>query len=125
MRKIQQFRLVEEEAGGIELAEDDIEISKNECERSLVGKIFGDRKVNFVGLKNTMTAIGPTKEVFQTRELGKNLFQFVFKNQEDLRRVATGKVWTFDQQYLILKEWRKDMNLATKNFNSVQTWIQI
>lgn len=107
------------------MEEEGIKFSKDEYGRTLVKKIFGDKKANFVGLWNTMTAIWPTKEMFKIRELGKNLFQFVFSNQEDLHRVAVGKVWTFDQQYLILKEWREGMNLATESFNFVQTWIQI
>lgn len=61
-----------------------------------MGKIFGDKKVNFLGLHNTMTVSWPTNEVFKICELGKNLFQFVFSNQEDLRRVADGRAWTFD-----------------------------
>lgn len=78
-----------------------------------------------MGLCNTMIAIWPTKEAFKIRELGKNLFQFVFSNMEDLRQAVNGRVWTFDQQYLILKEWREGMNLAVEIFNSIQIWIQI
>lgn len=78
-----------------------------------------------MGLKSTMAAIWPTKEVFKIRELDRNLFQFVFSNQEDLRRVVNGKVWISDQQYLILKEWHEGMNLASEMFNTIRIWIQI
>lgn len=69
VNRLQKFQLVEEEVGEIELEEGDIEFSKGECGRSLVGKIYGDKKVNFAGLCNTMTTIWPTKEVFKIREL--------------------------------------------------------
>lgn len=66
-----------------------------------------------------MTAIWLVNEPFKIHELGFHLFQFVFSSQEDLRRVLTEKVWTFDQQYLILKERRKGINIQTEIFNGV------
>lgn len=44
-----------------------------------------------------MTAIWLTKEPFKVKGLGFNLFQFVFSNQEDKKKVAQWKVWTVDQ----------------------------
>lgn len=111
--------------GGVELEEIDVVFSKEECERSLAGRIYGDKQVNFVGFRNTMTAIWPVKEPFKLRELGRNLFQIVFSSQEDLKRILNGKAWTFDQQYLVLKEWRVGMNIKSEILNSVDIWVQI
>lgn len=99
--------------------------SEDECGRCLVGKIFGDKWVNFVGLRNTMTFIWPLKSTVKIWELGINLFQFVFTILEDMRRVVNGRVWTFKQQYLILKEWKESMNAHNESFNSVQIWVRI
>lgn len=78
MERLRRFQLSTEEVVGIEIEEVDVVDSKEECSRSLVGKIYGDKRVNFVGLRNTMLVIWPTKEPFKVRELGVNLFQFVF-----------------------------------------------
>lgn len=135
MDRLQMFQLFVEEVAGVILEEEDLVYSKGSCERSLVGKIFGEKRINFVGLRNTMTAIWPTKEPIKVRELGFNLFQFVFNTLEDLRRVVRGKVWTFDQQYLILKEWKEGVNIQKETFNisdgwketfnTIETWVQI
>lgn len=110
MERMQQFQLSEEEAGGVELEETDVVFSKEECSRSLAGMFYEEKRVNLLGFRNTMIAIWLVKEDFKLRELGSNLFQIVFSNQEDLKRVLNGKAWTYDKQYLILKEWREGMN---------------
>lgn len=125
MDRLQSFHLSVEEGVGIELEEKDVAFSTDECGRCLVGKIFGEKRVNFVGLRNTMTSIWPLKSTVKIRELGINLFQFVFANLEDMKRVVNGRVWTFNQQYLILKEWKESMNVHTEAFNSVQIWVQM
>lgn len=125
MERLRSFQLSTEEVVGVEIEEVDVVDSKEECNRSLVGKIYGEKRINFVGLRNTMTTIWPAKEPFKVRELGTNLFQFVFSNQEDMRRVINGKTWTFDQYYLILKELREGMNIHTEPFNEVEAWVQI
>lgn len=86
-----------EEGEGVELEEVDVVFSKEECGRCLVGKIFGEKRVNFVGLRNTMNSIWTNKSPIKIHELDTNLFQFVFSNQEDMQRVVNGRVWTFNQ----------------------------
>lgn len=61
VNRLQKFNLWRRKQGESSWKEGDIEFSKNECKRSLVGKIYGDKKVNFVGLHNTMTTIWTTK----------------------------------------------------------------
>lgn len=65
MERLQRFRLLPEEVEGVELEEVDVIFSKEECGRCLVGTIFGEKRVNFVGLRNTMTSIWTNKESCQ------------------------------------------------------------
>lgn len=74
MKRLRRFQLSIEKVVGIEIEEVDVKNSKEECSRSLVGKVYGDKRVNFVGLRNTIWVIWPTKEPFKVRELGVNLF---------------------------------------------------
>ncbi|GER39993.1 RNA-directed DNA polymerase [Striga asiatica] len=67
---------------GIRLSDNDIEPGLQDCTLSLIGKIIGDKKANLGDLKTTMA-------------------------EEDKIKVLKGKNWSFDNQYLLLKEWKK------------------
>ncbi|KAK6121118.1 hypothetical protein DH2020_045144 [Rehmannia glutinosa] len=123
--KLKSFSLSREEKGEIVLEEEDIAICKAECERSLIGRIFGTKKVNFMGIKNTTASIWQTKESFSVREIGVNLYQFVFFSEEDKIRVLKGKTWSFDNQYLILREWAENIMESIDTLNKVELWIQV
>ncbi|KAK6158888.1 hypothetical protein DH2020_006202 [Rehmannia glutinosa] len=109
----------------ISLEERDIVCSREDCEKGLIGKIFGEKKINFTGLKNTVPSIWITRESFVVREIGLNLFQFVFKSQEDKSKVLKGKTWSFENQYLLLREWSENILKNIEEINSVELWTQI
>ncbi|KAK6161567.1 hypothetical protein DH2020_004948 [Rehmannia glutinosa] len=58
-------------------------------------------------------------------ELGHNLFQFVFHEIEDKDKVFNNRVWSFDNQYLILREWVENMDVNEMDFSKMAIWIQI
>lgn len=101
MNKFQKFKLKEKKEAGVNLSDEDIFTRKEECARSLISKIFGEKVVNYVGLKNTLTFlwanIGPVK----IRKIRIYLYQFVFASQRDKLRILNGKAWTFDSQFII------------------------
>ncbi|KAK6154992.1 hypothetical protein DH2020_009240 [Rehmannia glutinosa] len=125
IEKLQGFSLSSEEKFEISIDETDIAKSKEECGRSLLGKCFGTKKINFTGLKNTLLKIWQTKDIFVVREIGPNLFQFVFCTQEDKLRVLQGKTWSFDSQYILLREWNDDILAKVDSIHTVELWIQI
>ncbi|KAK6139039.1 hypothetical protein DH2020_027217 [Rehmannia glutinosa] len=57
------------------LKEGDIIESEDDCLKSLFGKVLGDRKVNFTGLKKTMMGAWSIHELFILREIGFNKFE--------------------------------------------------
>lgn len=65
MNGLQHFQLSVEEVKGVQIEENDIVSSKEIYGRSLAGKIYGGKRVSFVRLRNTMTAIWLTKEPFK------------------------------------------------------------
>ncbi|KAK6130151.1 LOW QUALITY PROTEIN: hypothetical protein DH2020_036067 [Rehmannia glutinosa] len=123
--KLKSFCLSAEEKVEISLEEKDVLLSKEGCGRSLLGKIFGHKKSNFAGLRNTLLSIWQTKEVFSVREIGHNLFQFVFASQEDKSKVLGGKSWSFDNQYLLLREWYDNILEHVDSFTSIGLWLQV
>lgn len=52
-------------------------------QRSLIGKIFGEKKVNFLGIKSTMMKIWQHRGLSKVVALGQNAFQFVFTQSAD------------------------------------------
>ncbi|KAK6155819.1 hypothetical protein DH2020_010067 [Rehmannia glutinosa] len=124
-KKLQGFTLSAAERKGIELEERDVEGSKEECIRSLFGKVLGNKKVNFTGLKNTMNGIWPIDEPCALREIGFNKFQFIFQSQVDKKRVIQGKLWSFDNQFLVMREWKEGVDMKRENFSFIDMWIQV
>ncbi|KAK6160549.1 hypothetical protein DH2020_003930 [Rehmannia glutinosa] len=72
-----------------------------------------------------MSNIWHTKEKISVKEVGHNFFQFVFSSQEDKDRVRSGKTWSFDNQYLILRDWSENLEENSDSFNFVELWVQL
>ncbi|KAK6126484.1 hypothetical protein DH2020_039757 [Rehmannia glutinosa] len=123
--KLNRFSLSVEDRSDISLEEKDIVKSKEKCGRNLLGKLFGTKKSNFAGLKFTMLKIWLTKEAFSMKEVGQNLFQFIFESQEDKLRVLRGKSWSFDNQYLIIREWSDKILDQADSITSTKLWVQV
>ncbi|KAK6130905.1 hypothetical protein DH2020_035350 [Rehmannia glutinosa] len=122
---LKKFSLREEELVGVVLDDNDVAKRVHESKLSLFGKIHGSKRANFVGFKNTLQGIWTTKKSILVREVGFNMFQFVFQSEEDKIRVMNNRVWTFDNQYLLLKEWEKYKDEKESEFDSVNLCIQI
>lgn len=126
LTRLQSLNLKEEEEMGFHLEHSDITVSREECQRSLIGKVYDEKIVNFTGLKNTLTTLWSSSGAFKIRELGVNMFQFVFfANRQDMMKVLNGKAWTFDAQFIVLKQWREDMDFFSEKFNKIHIWIQV
>lgn len=57
VKRFQKFELSEGEEVGVSIENQDYKASQEECDRSLVGKLYGDKRVSYQGLKNTMTGL--------------------------------------------------------------------
>lgn len=49
LERRQRFKLKEKEKGGFHLDNEDVVTSIEECRRSLIGKLYGDKWANFTG----------------------------------------------------------------------------
>ncbi|CAA0823263.1 Unknown protein [Striga hermonthica] len=93
---------------------------------SLIGKIVGEKKkIKLVGLKSTINVIWRTEKPFSVRPLKDYHFQLIFQLEEDKSRILNGRVWSFDGQYLLLKEWKKGETEFKKEELLVDLWVQI
>ncbi|CAA0836348.1 Unknown protein [Striga hermonthica] len=123
--KLLKFRLSEKEGDGLELSEEDIAPGLRECQLSLVGICYGEKKINVNGLKTTLGNIWFTRQPFSIRVLGFNKYQFLFQNEEDRDKILRGKAWSFDGQYLVLKIWDPKHLEFTDEEEVVKVWVHI
>lgn len=72
MERLSNFNLAEAEV--LVFQDDDVKFSREECARSLIGKIFGEKITNLTGLRNALRAIWITDKSFKIYELGPNLY---------------------------------------------------
>lgn len=133
LQRFQQFRLQEIEEDRLLVAEEDVQGSQEEWLRSLVGKIYGDKKANFTGVRKVFSSLWMDSGLLKIRELGSNLYLFVFDTQEQKLKVLNGKAWTYESQLLLLKPWNAEIDLKTESFNMELTvpldlkrfWLQV
>ncbi|CAA0806534.1 Unknown protein [Striga hermonthica] len=104
VNQLQSFMQSEREEGGISIIDDDTSAGIQECSQSLFGRIYGEKRVNFTSMRNTLQTVWQTQKPVTARALGHNHFKFIFQTEEDKKRVLTS-TWSFDVQYLLLKEW--------------------
>ncbi|CAA0837929.1 Uncharacterized mitochondrial protein AtMg01250, partial [Striga hermonthica] len=108
-----------------DIAQNDIKLSDDECNRSLFGKIVGDRPASWIGIKRAMSLIWKLNQAMEVKELCPNYFQFIFQNRDDMKKVASGTNWSFENQYLVLKEWDMNINSKHPSFRELNIWVQV
>ena len=96
-----------------------------ECTLSLMGKFLTCKSFNKQAAKNTMRRAWGLEDSLRITEVGPNLFQFKFTFEFDLNRVFRGSPWTFDNQLLLLKQWRRGMTVENTSMETASLWIQI
>lgn len=121
----QRFVLNPAEREGVDLGVEEVQQSLRECNLSLIGKVVGERIVNFTGIKNfTGHAWGYPRNLKVT-ELKANLFQFHFETEQDRIKVLMGGPWVMDNQLIVLKEWEEGIEKKMESFNRAFIWVQI
>lgn len=78
--RFSKFKLKGKEDDGVELETADIPQCKQDCERSLLCQIWGNKSANFTGLKNTLRLLWCQRGDLKVIELGSNFYQFVFSD---------------------------------------------
>ncbi|GER38879.1 IMP dehydrogenase/GMP reductase [Striga asiatica] len=87
-QRLRAFSLSTFENEIIDIRDDDVKASTEECQKTLFGKIVDDKRANLVGIRKDRGQIWRIKSLLDVRELGTYFFQFIFENQDDLRKVT-------------------------------------
>lgn len=102
LAKLQNFSLTASESNRVELLEKDVGIGIEEGHRSLIGKVFGEKRANFLGVKNTMMKLWQHKGLCKVVGLTQNVYQFVFQATAEREMVMQGRPWLFDNYLMFL-----------------------
>lgn len=102
LARFQAFELSSKEQDGVDLREGDVYLGMEEAKRSLIGKVFGDKKANLVGIRGTMLKLWGARGLHKVIPLDQNVFQFVFNAASDREGILQGRPWLFDNQLLLL-----------------------
>ncbi|KAL3536911.1 hypothetical protein ACH5RR_000277 [Cinchona calisaya] len=119
-----KFKLSTKEHRGLKL-DNEADLSMNMCKNSIIGKVIGDKVVNFVGVKNFTNLRRGFPKNMEVIELGVNIFQFTFGNRKDMDRILNSEAWIIDNQLLVVKEWFPGIEENKECFNKVGFWVQV
>ncbi|KAK9984275.1 hypothetical protein SO802_033800 [Lithocarpus litseifolius] len=92
---------------------------------SLMGKFLTCKPFNRMAAKNTIRRAWGLNDSLQISEMGSNLFQFKFQSEFDMDRIMRRGPWSFDNQLLLLKRWKKGMTVGNIQMDSASFWVQI
>lgn len=91
LSRLEKFQLGPKETDGLQLEFENVQVTMDECHRSFIGKLIGDKMANYTYLKNRLTTLWSSIQPFKTRELGVNPYQFIFAIDQDKQMVLHGK----------------------------------
>lgn len=97
MERLASFVLSKEEDDTVVVSEDDMKVSKQECDKSIMGKILTYKGVHLGGLKAAMEISWGFPKGLKVQEVGGGIYHFVFANKMDLIRVLTGEPMVIQQ----------------------------
>ncbi|CAI9098435.1 OLC1v1035079C1 [Oldenlandia corymbosa var. corymbosa] len=125
LEKFETLSLSSTEKERVVLGEDDTKRGREEGIRSLIGKIFGDKRMKFYGVKNAIEKSLRQKSLGRVDKLQSNTFQFIFSKEAERDAVMRQRPWSFDGHFMVLEKWADDIDMDTEIFNFSSVWVQI
>ena len=123
--KLENMKLTTEEEEVIPISDEGRLEAIEDCTLSLMDKFLTCKSFNKRVAKNTMRRAWGLEDRLRITEVGPNLFQFKFISEFDLNRILRGGSWSFDNQLLMLKRWRKGMIVGNIRMEMATLWVQI
>ena len=120
---MENMKLTTEEEEVITISDEGRLDTIEDCNLNLLGKFLTCKSFNKQAAKNTMRRAWGLEDRLRITEVGSNLFQFKFSSEFDLNRVLRGGPWTFDNQLLLLKHWRRGMTAENIRMETATLWV--
>ncbi|KAH7863079.1 hypothetical protein Vadar_013098 [Vaccinium darrowii] len=123
--RLASFVLTKDEDEAIDFSADDVKISKQECQNSIMGKVKTYKGVNLGGLKLAMKIAWGYPNGFKVLEVGGGIYQFIFYNDTNLIRVLAGSLWHYNNKLIVLQRWVEGVQPSEFYFSESPFWIQL
>ncbi|GAA0162560.1 hypothetical protein LIER_18626 [Lithospermum erythrorhizon] len=118
--------LTNEESPPIQLEEEDLADGISECEASAFAKVLS-LKDGFIRIQNftlTMAKAWNCKGLRVSRVVHSILHIF-FPSLEEKKRIMGGGKWCFDNQLVLMKDWRRNVDPLQIDFSEYLFWIHL
>lgn len=125
VERLKSFSLSTKETQGVELVEKDVSVGMEEAQRSIIGKIYGEKRAHFVGIRSMLMKLWAHKGLCKVLALAPNVFQFIFQEVANRDDILQGRPWLFDNQLLVLQPWSEILSWKDDSFNVSPFWIQV
>ena len=123
VNSMENMKLTTEEEEMITISDEGRLEAIEDCTLSLLGKFLMCKSFNKQVAKNTMRWAWGLEDNLRITKVGPNIFQFKFTSEFDLNRVLKGGLWTFDNQLLLLKRWRRGMTVENIRMETATLWV--
>ncbi|KAF5457896.1 hypothetical protein F2P56_021970 [Juglans regia] len=120
----EKLRLMEEEKRNVEPNDSIPEEIKNKGDRSLVGKVWMERKISQGVIESTIAKVWKLSRVAKFLEVGKNVFVIIFATHTDKHKVWGGKPWLFNNQLMVLQIFDGFIPPLKMIFEREDLWVQ-
>ncbi|XP_071722031.1 uncharacterized protein [Rutidosis leptorrhynchoides] len=105
---------------------DDVLLPRNsDLSLSLLGKVFNPNKVVFHAMRANVKFPWNLLGEFFVREVGFNLYSFLFKCLEDRRKVSKDGPWWFEKHLMVLQDVDPFLRPEDMTFYSQVFWVQL
>lgn len=119
------FPLTVVEQRGILISNDDTKELRSKGRKCLIGRLGEAKKINKDAFKTLLTRIWRLRGSVFFKEIHDNLWVFEFSEEEDLRRVVDGHLWSYEHTLLVLNEFDGKTPPSQMEFSLTPIWIQI
>ena len=120
-----KFHLSEEEKGVLALSSQEMALSKDHAQFSILFKLQSTKDFNKKAFKSTIQKLWHGLREITIKEVGSNLFLAVFVREGDMIEVLDKSPWSFDRKLILLKHFHEDLSLRNLSFQYSPFWIRV
>ena len=125
LNNFQKLQPTKEEADDIVLTNIARAKLLEECSLSLFGRLLTDRQQNQRAFKNTLKTAWKMGLDLRIVEVENNVWQFKFGSLCQLEWVERRGSWNFENNLLLLCQWRKGLTTLNISFTHAPFWVQV
>ena len=120
-----KFHLSEEEKGVLAVSSQEVALSKDHAQFSILFKLQSTKDFNKKAFKSTIQKLWRGLHGVTIKEVGSNLFLAIFVREEDMKKVLDKSPWSFDRKLILLKRFHEDLSLGNVAFQYSPFWIRV